>query len=126
MIQQTVFPRSEWAKEVKKMCNYTCAHCGKRSETKEMHAHHIVPRSESDDLACVLENGVALCSTCHRILHFGGGGGISECVKEIAERSIIISLPKGQKAAIEAAADAAGEIYQRIRKPPYSGGFGPF
>jgi 5-methylcytosine-specific restriction endonuclease McrA len=51
-----------WSKEVRGNYSYTCAVCG---STENVEAHHIVPRSFSEELLYTIENGVALCQKCH-------------------------------------------------------------
>lgn len=98
-------PEYKWANEVKRLYDYTCVNCGKTATGRNMHAHHIVPRHENETLSNILENGVALCHSCHWRIHASGGGGISNSpyarkimmkIQEIKECEIIITVTKEQ------------------------------
>ena len=55
-----------WRERVLRKDKYLCQECaryGKR--TTATHAHHVKPRAERPDLACVVSNGRALCTSCH-------------------------------------------------------------
>lgn len=56
-----------WAREVKKRDGCTCRQCGSR---KRPQAHHLLFRSERPDESEALGNGVCLCYTCHRAIHY--------------------------------------------------------
>lgn len=64
---------SDWdsrRKKVYKRDDYTCQHCGARggpSGNVELHAHHIVPKSNGGRHH--LSNLVTICSDCHRAIH---------------------------------------------------------
>lgn len=56
----------EWRDKVLRRDKYMCRECaryGKRTDAT--HAHHVIPRSERPDLARVVSNGIALCTSCH-------------------------------------------------------------
>lgn len=56
-----------WAKKVKDRDNWTCRKCGAK---KDLIAHHIelwTPNSENN---YDVKNGIALCRSCHRKLHW--------------------------------------------------------
>jgi hypothetical protein len=57
----------EWRKSVLERENYTCQNCGKRS--KHLHAHHKVQLKNNQDLAFDVNNGIALCNSCHTKIH---------------------------------------------------------
>ena len=105
-------PQYKWAKEVKEMFDYTCVCCGKKTLGRQMHAHHVVPRSQNNDLALVLENGVALCEKCHMHLHFcmnnGFESAIIDKVNEVAENGMVLQVPKGRKETVQELAKAQG------------------
>jgi hypothetical protein len=52
----------DWAKRVKERDGYKCQECG--SELR-IHAHHIVPWKESEELRFDINNGKTLCQLCH-------------------------------------------------------------
>tara|TARA_R110000765_G_scaffold425378_2_gene538213 strand:- start:378 stop:917 length:540 start_codon:yes stop_codon:yes gene_type:complete len=68
-----VFPRSylnNWAKQVRNRDNNTCQKCATKKTTPlSMHAHHIVPCGYFMARALDIDNGVTLCSSCHRKVH---------------------------------------------------------
>lgn len=62
--------KTKWAKQVKELHDYTCVVCGKTDKSKNMHAHHVIPKYECpEEYENALENGVALCQKCHRRMH---------------------------------------------------------
>ena len=118
--EQTRVPSRLWAKDVKQMYGYTCVCCNKHDRGKKMHAHHIIPRHEAPELSNVLENGVAVCSLCHRQIHTAGSGDICKSEKavrlqnkiiEIARNSeiIIFRVKKGDRDIIKKFAESCGE-----------------
>ena len=61
----------KWGKEVQERDDYQCNCCGKEKTTPySMNAHHIVPKEYFPELAHDLSNGITLCSSCHRGLHY--------------------------------------------------------
>lgn len=56
----------KWRENVLERDNYKCQDCGTEDN---LHAHHIVPLSENDDLATDESNGVTVCVDCHQIRH---------------------------------------------------------
>jgi 5-methylcytosine-specific restriction endonuclease McrA len=54
--------RHLWALEVKKRDNFKCKFCKKE---KNLHAHHIIPWKENEELRFDLDNGITLCCPCH-------------------------------------------------------------
>lgn len=66
---------NQWREEVLKRDGYQCRwihsetkrRCRRRGE--QLHAHHILERSQRPDLVLVVENGAALCSEHHDRLH---------------------------------------------------------
>tara|TARA_B110000467_G_scaffold113815_1_gene104297 strand:- start:246 stop:779 length:534 start_codon:yes stop_codon:yes gene_type:complete len=60
----TPYDLMAWAKVIRKGKN--CSYCG---SDKDLHSHHIFPKSKYKDLALSENNGTPLCATCHRIHH---------------------------------------------------------
>ena len=67
----------DWDRLVKERDHYTCQRCGRLLNGREAHAHHMVPRWFMPDLQYDLDNGITLCTACHKQLH-GKGGTIRE------------------------------------------------
>ena len=57
----------KWRKAVLKRDNHTCQFC---ATTIKLHAHHIKPVSGYLELIYDVANGLTLCKTCHRRLHY--------------------------------------------------------
>ena len=56
----------KWREAVLRKDKYLCQECARYGRrTAATHAHHKIPRSERPDLALVISNGVALCTSCH-------------------------------------------------------------
>lgn len=75
----------EWRRKVRRRDHYTCQLCQlRRSKTVKikLHVHHIVRFTDDESLRFILENGVTLCSTCHR-LTYGKEGNYTELFNEI-------------------------------------------
>ena len=56
----------DWKNQVLKRDNYTCRICGSK---EYVHAHHIKSYAKYPDLRHEVENGITLCSACHRKMH---------------------------------------------------------
>ena len=67
----------DWEKRVKWRDLYTCQRCGKLLQGREAHAHHKIPKWFMPELQYDLDNGICLCTACHKQLH-GKGGTIKE------------------------------------------------
>ena len=52
-----------WAAQVRKRANRRCEGCG--TETISLYADHIKEIKDSPELALSLDNGQALCASCH-------------------------------------------------------------
>ena len=111
-----VKPHSKWAEHVKGLYNHTCVWCGRSIEDTDkrmIHAHHIVPKSESEELEFALENGVSLCFWCHMLLHHCQGSDkakeIEKRIKELKETEIIYTASKEEMAIIKNHAEECGE-----------------
>jgi len=72
----------EWKNGVREKYNSTCVICGKTS--KEIHSHHIIPGSMDIKNRYKIENGVTLCSKCHKKIHsiFGYKEDTTEYIME--------------------------------------------
>jgi hypothetical protein len=57
----------EWRSKVFERDNYTCQKCGVRGGI--LHPHHLKSYTHFKDLRYVLENGVTLCVSCHKLTH---------------------------------------------------------
>ena len=62
----SVLRNPEWAQLVKERDGFTCQKCG---DTGDVQAHHIEPVALRPDLADDLDNGITLCTSCHREVH---------------------------------------------------------
>lgn len=54
-----------WRHKVYIRDNYTCQICGDKNCM--IHAHHIIPQRENQDLILDINNGITLCPRCHRL-----------------------------------------------------------
>jgi 5-methylcytosine-specific restriction endonuclease McrA len=62
----------KWRKAVFERDNYTCQHCGARSEKGkpvELHPHHIKQFAHFPELRFEISNGLTLCQPCHKKVH---------------------------------------------------------
>ena len=59
----------KWAKQIKARDNFTCNRCNTVATGGSIHAHHIVPKEYFPEVAFDMDNGVTLCSSCHRNIH---------------------------------------------------------
>ena len=116
-----IVPGSQWATGIKELCEYTCQYCG---STQAIEAHHMRPKSISPELENDLENGIALCHSCHLKAHGGRYArhlspmkykkADCEPVQEFVQRSISLLVPKGQRETVEAIAAKHGETISGI------------
>lgn len=58
---------SRWAKAVMVRDQMACQMCG--AVEGQMDAHHVLPKAQYPELADDIDNGVTLCSPCHKKLH---------------------------------------------------------
>lgn len=58
----------KWARQIYVRDNFQCQIC---SNNRSLNAHHIKPKASNPDLAFSIENGITLCSTCHKRVHEG-------------------------------------------------------
>ena len=56
----------KWADMIKERDGYACQKCGSK---EELVAHHILPVASYPDKARNIDNGVTLCSKCHKEIH---------------------------------------------------------
>ena len=66
-----------WNKRIKERDMYTCQRCGKPLVGREAHAHHLLPKWFMPQRQYDLNNGICLCTKCHKQIH-GNGGTIKE------------------------------------------------
>ena len=59
-----------WRISVFKRDNYKCTECD-CNESGELQAHHIKPVKTHKELVVVVSNGVTVCKTCHKGIHYG-------------------------------------------------------
>lgn len=57
----------KWAFEVKKIHNFTCTKCNKKSG--HLNSHHIFPWANFPNLRYNIKNGICLCTECHKLFH---------------------------------------------------------
>ena len=69
--------KSKWAENVKQRANYRCERCGKEVRGRGAHAHHKVPKWFMPKWEFDINNGMCLCTECHKQIH-GGTGIIKE------------------------------------------------
>ncbi len=62
-----------WAKQVKERDGYTCRVCNKYGVY--LHSHHLNSYDMFIEQRYDINNGVTLCHTCHKSLHFIFGSG---------------------------------------------------
>lgn len=55
-----------WSKSIKFLDNKMCKNC---DSTKNLHAHHIKPKTIFPKLSLKLDNGITLCKSCHNKIH---------------------------------------------------------
>lgn len=67
----------EWRRFVKERAGYRCERCGAILQGRRAHAHHKLPTWFMPELALDPDNGICLCTECHKQIH-GYGGTIRE------------------------------------------------
>ena len=68
-IDGRVFYLKQWRKNIKMRDNYTCLVCKKTANivgANNIHAHHIKPKKGYPELKYDINNGITLCSSCHK------------------------------------------------------------
>lgn len=59
-----------WRKKVFERDKFLCQDCGNgHSRNNPIHAHHIIPFSESIEFRFDIDNGITLCKKCHLVKH---------------------------------------------------------
>lgn len=101
-----IVPKYKWSAEVRKFGESRCIFCGSKVKPE---AHHVKPKSQFQEYALDLDNGVVLCHKCHKRLHYGGGNEIQKYAEEEVQLRILLAIPKGRKADVEARAKSKGE-----------------
>ena len=66
-----------WAEMVKRRAGYKCERCGKPVRGRGAHAHHLLPKWFLPSREFDINNGICLCTECHKAIH-GGCGTIKE------------------------------------------------
>ena len=76
-----------WRRQIFKRYNYRCLTCKSR---KNLNAHHFEGYDESVELRYDLDNGVALCETCHKDFHrkYGYGNNTYKQFMHWLERNV--------------------------------------
>lgn len=59
----------KWKRAVIDREDGTCQMCGCDDTEAKIIAHHIVPLSECKEARTIPSNGMALCTTCHDVIH---------------------------------------------------------
>lgn len=59
---------NDWREHVYKRDNYTCK-CCQNNKSGVLNAHHYFNYSEYEDFRTTIENGITLCSDCHKEFH---------------------------------------------------------
>lgn len=67
----------DWSKQIKERDMYTCKRCGRQLTSRQLHAHHKIPKWFMPALQYDLNNGICLCNSCHKQIH-GKDGTIRE------------------------------------------------
>lgn len=53
----------QWSLSIRNRDGNKCTKCG---TTEKLHAHHIVPWKDNEELRYELSNGITLCNSCHK------------------------------------------------------------
>ena len=64
----TLFDLMAWTKVIRKGKN--CSYC---DSDKDLHSHHLIPKSKQPGLALNENNGIPLCKPCHKEHHMLNG-----------------------------------------------------
>ena len=64
-----------WRQKVLRRGKFKCAECARYGiNTEATVAHHILPREQYPELQYRVDNGAALCASCHNKAHPDKGG----------------------------------------------------
>lgn len=110
--EATKYELTQWARDVKDADGWTCVLCGQKADGSywnRAEAHHIKPKSLFPELALDITNGITLCRRCHNVAPHRPGDSEYPPLQEYLAQTIIITVPKGQKQAVEAHAKRKGE-----------------
>ena len=117
-------PAYKWAKTIKELDGNKCVFCG---STEKLEAHHIQQKAAAPEMATDLENGITLCHKCHYTAHganYTTDGHITavgykeystnpkvmqDFIRDYADCTIVIRVPKGDREKIRAFAESCGE-----------------
>ena len=67
----------EWRAVVASRAGYKCERCGKKARGRDGQAHHKLPRWFMPGLTLDVDNGIYLCTQCHKSVH-GGRGSVKD------------------------------------------------
>lgn len=70
-----------WKEIVKRRAQYKCERCGKAVSGRGAQAHHKIPVWFMPELQFDPDNGICLCTECHKQIH-GANGTIKEDTNE--------------------------------------------
>jgi 5-methylcytosine-specific restriction endonuclease McrA len=81
--RRDIAAQKRWREQIYKRDEYTCQKC-RDDSGGNLNAHHIIPHCADKEMAWSLENGVTLCSPCHRAFH--SAYGLKKCgAKDLRE-----------------------------------------
>ena len=67
----------DWDRYIKERALYRCERCGELLSGRQAHAHHKLPKWFMPELKYDINNGICLCTNCHKQIH-GYGGTIKQ------------------------------------------------
>jgi hypothetical protein len=86
----------DWRKTVYERDNYTCQICGKRGE--RLNAHHLENYADNEDLRLVVDNGISIHESHHKLFHklFGNKNTTRQQFYEFAKTECKLDEQKRQ------------------------------